>query len=67
MFQKILGLFQVVPLAIALFVAIAGAFLALIGALAGWVDVMEFGKVSAGLGALGFFAWLMLPAILRSL
>jgi hypothetical protein len=39
----------------------------LIGALAGWVEVMEFGKVSAGLGALGFFAWLMLPAILRSL
>ena len=67
MLQKIIGLIQVVPLAITLFVAIAGAFLALIGALAGWVDVMEFGKVSAGLGALGFFAWLMLPAILGSL
>ena len=67
MFQKILGLVQVVPLAITLFVAIAGAFLALIGGLAGWVEVMEVGKLSAGLGALGFFAWLMLPAILRSL
>ena len=67
MFERILGLIQVVPLAITLFVAIVGAFLALIGALAGWVDVMEFGKVSAGLGALGFFAWLMLPAILGSL
>ena len=67
MFQRILGLIQVVPLAITLFVAVAGAFLALIGALAGWVDVMEFGKVSAGFGALGFFAWLMLPAILGSL
>jgi len=67
MLQRILGLVQVVPLAITLFVAIAGALLALIGALAGWVEVMEFGKVSAGLGALGFFAWLMLPAILRSL
>ena len=67
MFQTIVGLIRVVPLAITLFVAIAGAFLALIGALGGWVDVMEFGKLSAGLGALGFFAWLMLPAILGSL
>jgi len=67
MLQRILGLIQVVPLAITLLVAVGGAFLALIGAVAGWADVMEFGKLSAGFGALGFFAWLMLPAILGSL
>jgi hypothetical protein len=67
MISNIFAVVRFAPLAIFLFVAVAGAFAALIGALGGWVDVMEFGKLSAGFGALGFFAWLMLPAILRSL
>jgi hypothetical protein len=67
MIRTILGLVQVVPLAITLFVAIAGAFVALIGGLAGWADVTEFGKLAAGLGALGFFGWFLFPVILRSL
>jgi hypothetical protein len=49
-----------------LFVAIAGAFAALIGGLAGWVDVTEFGKLAAGGGALGFFAWFCLPILIRA-
>jgi hypothetical protein len=67
MTRTIVGLFYTVPPAITLFVAVAGAVVALIGGLAGWADVMEFGKSAAGLGALGFFAWLLLPAIVRSL
>jgi hypothetical protein len=55
------------PLAIFLFVAIAGAFATLIGTLAGWVDVAEFGKLAAGGGALGFFIWAFLPAFIRAL
>ena len=55
------------PLAIFLFVAIAGAFAALIGGLAGWVDVVEFGKLAAGGGALGFFVWAFIPVFIRAL
>ncbi|RZN08715.1 hypothetical protein, partial [Bradyrhizobium sp. Leo121] len=50
---------QVWPFAITGFVAIAGAFIALIGAFASSLDVMEFGKAAAGFGAMGFFGWLL--------
>jgi hypothetical protein len=66
MISNILAFVRFGPLAIFLFVAIAGAFAALIGGLAGWVDVTEFGKLAAGGGALGFFAWLFLPALIRA-
>jgi hypothetical protein len=67
MIRNILAALQYAPLAITLLVAITGAFVALIGGLAGWVEVTEFGKLAAGLGALGFFGWLFLPTMLRSL
>jgi hypothetical protein len=67
MISNILALVRFAPLAIFLFVAIAGAFAALVGGLAGWVDVTEFGKLAAGGGALGFFAWLCLPILIRAI
>jgi hypothetical protein len=67
MISNIFAFVRFAPLAIFLFVAIAGAFAVLIGSLAGWVEVAEFGKLAAGGGALGFFGWLFFPAILRSL
>jgi hypothetical protein len=48
------------PFAIMVIVAIAGALVALIGALAGSESVTELGKSGAALGALGFFGWLFL-------
>jgi hypothetical protein len=66
MIQNILAFVRLAPLAIFPFVAIAGAFAALIGGLAGWVEVAEFGKMAAGGGALGFFAWLCLPILIRA-
>ena len=67
MISNIFAFVRFAPLAIFLFVAIAGAFAALIGGLAAWVDVTEFGKLAAGGGALGFFIWMFLPAIVRAL
>jgi hypothetical protein len=67
MIGNIFAFVRFAPLAIFLFVAIVGAFAALIGGLAGWVDVTEFGKLAAGGGALGFFAWAFLPAFIRAL
>jgi hypothetical protein len=67
MLSNILVLVRFAPLAIFLFVAIAGAFAALVGGLAGWADVTEFGKLAAGGGALGFFAWFFLPIFIRAL
>jgi hypothetical protein len=66
MIHNILMFVRLAPLAIFLFVAIAGAFAALIGGFAGWVDVIEFGKLAAGGGALGFFAWLCLPILVQA-
>jgi len=66
MISKILAFVRLAPLAIFLFVAIAGAFAALIGGLAGWVDVAEFGKLAAGGGALGFFVWAFIPVFIRA-
>jgi hypothetical protein len=67
MISNIFAFVRFAPLAIFLFVAIAGAFAALIGSLAGWVDVAEFGKLAAGGGALGFFVWAFIPAFIRAL
>jgi hypothetical protein len=67
MIGNIFALVRFAPLAIFLFVAIVGAFAALIGGLAGWVDVTEFGKLAAGGGALGFFVWAFLPVFIRAL
>ena len=67
MIGKIFAIVRIGPLAIFLFIAIAGAFATLFGTLAGWVDVAEFGKLAAGGGALGFFIWAFLPAFIRAL
>jgi hypothetical protein len=67
MISNILAFVRFAPLAILLFVAIAGAFAALIGGLAGWVEVAELGKLAAGGGALGFFAWLFLPLLIQAI
>ena len=66
MISKIFAFVRLAPLAIFLFVAIAGAFAALIGGLAGWGEVTEFGKLAAGGGALGFFAWFFLPILIQA-
>jgi hypothetical protein len=66
MIRNILALVRFAPLVIFLFVAIAGVFVTLIGGLAGWETVVSLGKSAAGLGALGFFAWLFLPALIRA-
>ena len=66
MISKILAFVRFAPLAIFLFVAIAGAFAVLIGSLAGWGEVTEFGKLAAGGGALGFFAWFCLPILIQA-
>ena len=67
MISNIFAFVRFAPLAIFLFVAITGAFAALIGSVAGWVDVAEFGKLAAGGGALGFFVWAFIPAFIRAL
>ncbi|QHO76585.1 hypothetical protein ACH79_32155 [Bradyrhizobium sp. CCBAU 051011] len=67
MISNIFAFVRFAPFAIFLFVAIAGAFAALIGSLAGWVDVAELGKLAAGCGALGFFVWAFIPAFIRAL
>jgi hypothetical protein len=67
MIGNIFAFVRFAPLAIFLFVAIVGAFAALIGGLAGWVDVTEFGKLAAGGGALAFFVWASIPVFIRAL
>ena len=56
---------QLWPFAITAFVAVAGALVALVGALLGSQEVMEFGKSSAGFGAAGFFVWLAMLIFVR--
>ncbi|WGS17545.1 MULTISPECIES: hypothetical protein [unclassified Bradyrhizobium] len=64
--RNILLGFQIWPFAITAFIAITGAFVALIGVFLGSHDVMEFGKSAAGFGAMGFFGWLLFMIALRS-
>jgi hypothetical protein len=66
MIRNIFAFVRFAPLGIFLFVAVAGAVAALIGGLAGWVEVTEFGKLAAGGGALAFFGWLFLPGLIRA-
>jgi len=67
MISNIYASIRFVPLVLFLFVAIVGAFVALVGGLAGWGEITETGKLAAGGGALGFFIWLFLPALIRAL
>jgi hypothetical protein len=56
MMRKILQFALVAPLALLLFMAITGAFVALFGGVIGLGDVRTIGGVVSGMGALGFFA-----------
>jgi hypothetical protein len=67
MISNIYAFIRFVPFVLFLAVAIVGAFAALIGGLAGWGEVTEFGKLAAGGGALGFCLWLFFPALIRAL
>jgi len=67
MMSNIVAFIRFVPPLIFLFLAVLGALVALIGGLAGWGEVTEVGKLAAGGGALGFFAWLCFPALIRAL
>jgi hypothetical protein len=58
MIRNILAAVLLLPFAITLFLAIAGAFVALGGGLFGWENLRTSGGAAAGLGALGFFGWL---------
>jgi hypothetical protein len=58
MVQNILAAILLLPFAIALVLAIVGAFVALGGGLFGWENFRTSGGALAGLGALGFFGWL---------
>jgi hypothetical protein len=61
MIRKILQLALIAPLALLLFMAIAGAFVALFGGVIGLDDVRTIGGVVSGIGVLGFFAVLLSP------
>jgi hypothetical protein len=61
MMRKILQLALIAPLALLLFMAIAGAFIALFGGVIGLEHVRTIGGVISGVGALGFFAVLLSP------
>ena len=61
MIRKILQFALVAPLALLLFMAIAGAFVALFGGVFGLDDVRTVGGLVSGFGAIGFFAVLLLP------
>ena len=67
MIGRIYAFIRFVPLVLFLFVAIVGAFVALIGGLAGWSEATELGKLAAGGGALGFFIWAFIPVFIRAL
>ena len=58
MVRNILAAILLLPFAIALVLAIVGAFVALGGGLFGWENFRTSGGALAGLGALGFFGWL---------
>jgi len=60
MVRNILATILYTPFAILLFVALAGAVAALVGGLAGWENLKTAGRVAAGFGALGFFAWMFI-------
>jgi hypothetical protein len=66
MIRNITATIRFVPLAISLLFAIAGAFIALIGGVAGWETVASLGKSAAGLGSLAFFVWLCLPILISA-
>jgi hypothetical protein len=55
MVRNILAAILLLPFAIALVLAIVGAFVALGGGLFGWENFRTSGGALAGLGALGFF------------
>jgi hypothetical protein len=59
--RKILELLSVLPFAVLLFLAIAGALVALFGGLAGFENARVLGGTISGIGALGFFALLLSP------
>ena len=61
MMRKIPQIALIAPLALLLFMAIAGAFVALFGGAIGLDDVRAIGGVVSGIGALGFFAVLLSP------
>ena len=63
MIRNILTAIQFLPYAITMIAAIVGAVMALIGAVSGWESLTEFGKTTAGLGAMGFFGWLLLQMV----
>ena len=70
--SNVVAFIRYAPLAIFLFVAVAGAFAALIGGAAarrrgGWADVSEFGKLAAGRVALGYWIWIFIPALIQAL
>lgn len=57
----ILAFVMVAPFAITLFLAIAGAVVALIGAIGGFADLLHIGGSVSGFGALAFFVVLLSP------
>jgi hypothetical protein len=63
--RKILEIVLLAPLAITLFLALAGAVGALIGGLAGWENLRISGGAVAGLGALGFVGWFVISAVFQ--
>jgi hypothetical protein len=63
--RKILEFILFAPLAITLFLALAGAVAALAGGLAGWENLRTSGGALAGLGALGFVGWFFMSAMFQ--
>ena len=63
MVRKIIEIILVAPLAITLFLALAGAVAALVGGFAGWENLITSGGAVAGLGALGFVGWFVMSAM----
>jgi hypothetical protein len=63
MIRKILAVILFAPMAITLFLALAGAVAALVGGLAGWENLRTSGGAVAGLGALGFVGWFVMSAM----
>jgi len=59
--RKTLGIVLCLPFAALVFLAIAGAFVALFGGMFGLEDARVFGGSVSGIGALGFFMLLLSP------
>ncbi|MFI0845508.1 hypothetical protein [Mesorhizobium sp. IMUNJ 23232] len=59
--RMILPIVFAAPYVIALFLAIAGAVVALIGAMGGFADLLRMGGAVSGFGALAFFVVLFSP------